>query len=63
LIKREFGVTYHPEDIPRLLCALGWTPQQPVAMASQHDEQKMEQFKADWDGVKKGPPGGAPSAG
>src|SRR3712207_5542235 len=26
LIKREFGVTYHPEYIPRLLRSLGWTP-------------------------------------
>lgn len=54
LIKREFGVTYHPEYIPRLLRTLGWTPQQPVPKASQRDEQKIEQFKADWDEVKKG---------
>ncbi len=54
LIKREFGVVYHPEYIPRLLCGLGWTPQQPVPSASQRNETKIAQFKADWDAVKKG---------
>jgi transposase len=54
LIKREFGVVYHPEYIPRLLRKLGWTPQQPVKVASQRDEAKIEQFKTDWDAVKKG---------
>src|SRR3712207_5431197 len=52
LIKREFGVTYHPEYIPRLLRALGWPSQQPGSKASQRDEQKIEQFQADWDAVK-----------
>ncbi len=33
LIKREFGIVYHPEYIPRLLRALGWTPQKPVKVA------------------------------
>jgi transposase len=54
LIKREFGMTYHPEYIPRLLRSLGWTPQQPVSQASQRKAAKVEQFKAEWDAVKKG---------
>jgi len=54
LIKHEFGVTYHPEYIPRLLRSLGWTPQQPVTKASQRDDQKIDQFKAEWAAVKKG---------
>ncbi len=53
LIKREFGVTYHPEYIPRLLRALGWTPQQPAQQASQRDETKISQFKAEWAAIKK----------
>ncbi len=64
LIKREFGVSYHPEYIPRLLRSLGWTPQQPVTKASQRDEQKIDQFKADWAEIKKGRTRkGAPSSG
>ncbi len=54
LIKREFGVTYHPEYIPRLLRSLGWTPQQPVQQATQRNEPKIAQFKAEWEAVKKG---------
>jgi transposase len=54
LIKREFGIVYHPEYIPRLLRSLGWTPQQPVKHASQRDEAKITAFKAAWEAVKKG---------
>ncbi len=54
LIKQVFGIGYHPEYIPRLLRALGWTPQKPVTQASQRDEAKIAQFKMDWDKVKKG---------
>jgi transposase len=64
LIKREFGVVYHPEYIPRLLRALGWTPQQPVRLASQRNETKIAAFKTDWDAVKKRPTrSSAPSSG
>ncbi len=54
LVKREFGVVYHAESVPRLLRTLGWTPQKPVTQASQRDEATITQFKADWDAVKKG---------
>ena len=54
LIKREFGIVYHPEYIPRLLRSLGWTPQKPITMASQRNEAKIARFKAEWDEVKKG---------
>jgi transposase len=54
LIQREFGIVYHPEYIPRLLRSLGWTPQQPVTQASQRDEAKIAQFKAEWEAVKRG---------
>ncbi len=54
LIKREFGITYHPEYIPRLLRSLGWSPQQPVTQPSQRDEAQIAQFKADWDAIKRG---------
>jgi transposase len=63
LIKREFGVAYLPTSIPPLLRRLGWTPQKPQLLASQRDEEKIEQFKADWQAVKKGrKPRGEPSS-
>jgi transposase len=54
LIQREFGVIYHPEYIPRLLRALGWTPQQPVQQATQRHEAPITQFKTEWEAIKKG---------
>jgi|UPI00047852F6 transposase len=54
LIQREFGVSYHPAEIPRLRRAVGGTPQQPVTQASQREEQKIDQCKADGAEVKKG---------
>ena len=54
LIRREFGVSYLPGNVPRLLRRLGWTPQRPQILASQRDEEKIEQFKVDWQAVKKG---------
>jgi len=54
LIRREFGVSYLPGNVPRLLRRLGWTPQKPQVLASQRNEEKIEQFKADWQAVKKG---------
>lgn len=57
LIRREFGVSYLPTSIPPLLRRLGWSPQKPQVLASQRDEEKIEQFKADWKAVKKGQSG------
>jgi len=54
LIKREFGVAYHPEYIPRLLRSLGWTAQQPVQQATQPNETQLATFKAEWEAVKRG---------
>ncbi len=54
LIKRECGVVYHPEYIPRLLRAVGWTPQPPGQLASQRHETTVAEFTADWDTGKKG---------
>jgi putative transposase len=31
VIEREFGVTYHPKHIGRLMKALGWSVQKPPA--------------------------------
>ncbi len=54
LIKREFGIVYHPEYIPRLLRSLGWTPQHPVKQATQRNEANIAACTAAWAAVKKG---------
>src|SRR5512140_863321 len=30
VIRREFGITYHPAHVSRILEKLGWTPQKPI---------------------------------
>ena len=42
LVKQEFGVTYHPAPMSRILKRLGFTPQKPVRRASQRDETAFE---------------------
>lgn len=58
LIRREFGVSYHPEYVPRLLRALGWTPQIPRRRAAERDEGRIARWKRrDWPRIKKKPAG------
>ncbi len=54
LIKRECGVVYHPEYIPRRLRGLGWTAQQPLKQATPRDEVQIAAFKDEWAAIKKG---------
>lgn len=44
LIRRQFGVSYHPATMSDLLRELGWSLQKPVVRASQRDEQAIR----DW---------------
>jgi transposase len=39
VIEREFSVTYHPRYLSRQLKSLGWSVQQPVPRAREHDEE------------------------
>ena len=54
LIKREFGVTYNPNYVARLLGRLGWSPQKPVRRAVERDEAEIERWARDeWNKIKK----------
>ena len=44
VIRREFGVTYHPAHVSRLLRHLRWSGQKPIARATQRDETMIEQW-------------------
>lgn len=56
LIKREFGVSYHPRHMGRLLTALGWSNQKPEHRASQRDEAAIERWRTEtWEAIKKKP--------
>ena len=45
LIRKEFGVSYHPAHVSRLLKALRHTLQKPQRRANQRDEEAIEHWK------------------
>jgi transposase len=55
VIRREFGVRYHPNHVGKLLRAAGWSPQKPRRRASQRDEAAIAAWHAErWPALKKG---------
>lgn len=56
VIRRKFGVSYHPAHVSRLLRALGLSLQKPARRADQRDEEAIERWKAHkWPKLKRGP--------
>lgn len=56
VIRREFGVSYHPAHISRVLRECGWSLQKPIRRASQRDEEAIAAWVQDrWPEVKKKP--------
>lgn len=61
VIKRKFGVVYHPDHIGRLLHSLGWSRQKPEKRAVERDEVEIARWKKkEWPRIKKTPGGWAP---
>jgi transposase len=55
VIRREFGVSYHPAHVSRLLKALRQSLQKPQRRANQRDEEAIEDWKVErWPSLKKG---------
>jgi transposase len=54
LTKKQFGVTYHPNYLSRLLLKLGWSPQVPLPRARERDEELIQAWlDQDWPRIKK----------
>ena len=54
VIRREFGVSYHPAHVSRLLKALRQSLQKPQRRANQRDEEAIEHWKEKrWPHLKK----------
>ncbi len=55
LIRRQFGVRYHPAHVSRLLKSLRLSLQKPQRRAYQRDEEAIERWKEErWPELKKG---------
>jgi transposase len=65
VIRREFGVRYHPNHVGNLLRAAGWSVQKPVQRASQRNEAAIEAWRTErWPALKRGlTRNGGPSSG
>ena len=56
VIRRVFGVSYHPAHISRLMRHLGWTVQKPIRRASQRDETKVTAWQEEtWPALSAKP--------
>jgi transposase len=54
LIRREFGISYHPAHISRILKECGWSPQKPIRRAKQHKGEEIKRWQEErWLEVKK----------
>jgi transposase len=54
-IRREFGVSYHPAHVSRLLRGLSHSVQKPQRRANQRDEEAIERWKEErWPQLKRG---------
>lgn len=47
VIRREFGVGYHPAHVSRLLRAIGWSVQRPIKRASQRNEAAIAMWETE----------------
>ena len=56
LIRDEFGITYHPGHVWKVLRALNWSPQRPVGRALERNEAAIAEWKkTTWPAIKKKP--------
>jgi len=54
LIKKQFGISYHPAHMSRLLKRLRYSVQQPVEQATQRNEAAIAAWKTEqWPALKK----------
>jgi transposase len=55
VIRFEFGVSYHPVHVGRLLKAIRWSPQKPARRARQRNEAAIRRWRAEtWPAIKRG---------
>jgi transposase len=54
VIEWEFGVSYHPAHVSRLLKEINWTPQKPQIRATQRNEREIARWRSEvWPELKK----------
>ncbi len=60
VIKKRFGIEYHPSHVWRILRDLGWSPQKPDRRARERNEEAIAAWRDEtWPQIKKKPTTGA----
>jgi transposase len=55
VIRVEFGITYHPSHVSRLLQVIRWSWQKPARRARQRDEAAIARWRQEtWPALKRG---------
>lgn len=55
VIKQQFGVSYHPGHVFKVLQAMHWSCQKPQRRAQERNEARIQQWlEEDWPRIKKG---------
>jgi transposase len=63
VVRREFGVDYHPDHLGRILHDLGFSPQKSQRRASERNEAAIARWRShDWPRIKKSAAEGTPSS-
>ncbi len=61
VVHKQFGVSYHPAHMGRVLHDLGFSPQKPRRVAREQDPDAVERWRTeDWSRIKKKLAGAAP---
>lgn len=56
VVRREFGVSYDPSQVSRILKLCGWSRQKPLRRATQRNEEAIQRWKEErWPELKKRP--------
>jgi transposase len=54
VVRKQFGVSYHPAHMGRVLHDLGFSPQKPRRVAREQDSQAVDRWRRqDWPRIKK----------
>jgi transposase len=54
VVRRQFGVSYHPNYLAARLRASGWSPQIPAVRAKERDEELIRAWlEQDWPRIRK----------
>ena len=57
VVEKNFGISYHPAHVWKILRACGWSAQKPERRARERDDEQIQRWRRRrWPHIKKGAP-------